>query len=79
MLLVLVFFWFWLKRRFPELDVAQRQVDNLGSNHLSPTLRAGLLLACVFCFLFAELFWRVMFEFLIAYFHMVMDIQLLAH
>lgn len=76
--LALVFFWFWLKRRFPELDVAQRQGDNLGKNHLSPMQRAGLLLACVFCFLFAELFWRMMFEFVIAYFHMVTDIQSLA-
>lgn len=75
--LAMVFFWFWLKRRFPRLDMAQRQVESAGRNYLSPMQRAGLLLACVFCFLLAELFWRMMFEFMIAYFHMVTDIQAL--
>lgn len=76
--LAIVFFWLWLKRRFPMLVEARRQVDSLGRNYLSLMQRVGLLLACVFCFLFAELFWRMMFEFMIAYFHIAMDIQTLA-
>ena len=77
--LAMVFFWAWLKRRFPVLDDARRQLGDVGRGYLSSTQRVGILLACIACFLFAELFWRMMFEFMIAYFHMATDLQKLAH
>lgn len=77
--LAVVLFWFWLKRRYPRLASAQQQIDNVGRTYLSPMQRIGLLLACILCFLFAELFWRMMFEFMIAYFHIAIDLQKLAH
>ena len=76
--LAMIFLWIWLKRRYQWLDRAQRQMDSAGRDHLSSLQRVGLFLACVFCFLFAELFWRMMFEFMIAYFHIAIDLQKLA-
>lgn len=76
--LAMIFLWIWLKRRYQWLDRAQRQMDSAGKDYLSSLQRVGLVLACVFCFLFAELFWRMMFEFMIAYFHIAIDLQKLA-
>lgn len=77
--LAMVFFWAWLKRRFPVLDDARRQLGDVGRSNFSSTQRVSFLLACIFCFILAELFWRMMFEFMIAYFHMASDLQKLAH
>lgn len=73
--LTMWFFWGWLKRRYLRLSQAQNKLGALGRDYLSPAQRAVIIIGCVLCFFMMELFWRMMFEFVIAYFHMAMDIQ----
>jgi hypothetical protein len=72
-------FWRWLGRRYGWLRQVQAEVGAFSRQILSPGQRFWIFLACVLCFLLMELFWRMMFEFLIAYLHMAQDIQQLAH
>ncbi|HQS02113.1 MAG: hypothetical protein B7Y07_01925 [Halothiobacillus sp. 24-54-40] len=71
-------FWRWLGLRYGWLRQVQKEVGALSRQVLSPSQRVGILLACVVCFLLMELFWRMLFEFLIAYVHMAQDIQAIA-
>ncbi|WP_298218984.1 DUF4282 domain-containing protein [Halothiobacillus sp.] len=75
--LAMIVFWIWLRRRYPALKAVQGQVADLRKRVLSPVQWIGILLACIFCFLLAELFWRMMFEFMMAYFHIAIDLQML--
>lgn len=70
-------FWRWLKRRFPSLSQARNKLGALGRDYLSPVQKTGIIFGCMLCFFMMELFWRMMFEFMIAYFHMAVDIQTL--
>ncbi len=69
--------WFWLTHRFGWFSQARDEVGVLSDQMLTPKQRDWLLLACLLCFLMMELFWRMLFEFLIAYIHMAEDIQAL--
>ncbi len=71
------FFWRWLGLRYGWLRQVQRTVGAFSRQVLSPAQRVGFFLTCLVCFLFMELFWRMLFEFLIAYLHMAQDIQTL--
>lgn len=77
--LMVFLFWQWLKIRFAAWrTVTQKvgeQLNSFGQRNLSRAQRIGILLLCILCFLMAELFWRMMFEFMIAYFNMASDLQ----
>jgi hypothetical protein len=75
--LAMWFFWIWLKRRYIRLSQARDKLGTLGRDYLSPAQRAGIVIGCILCFFMMELFWRMMFELMIAYFHMAEDIQAL--
>lgn len=72
-------FWRWLKKRYVWLSQTQEELGDLGRQYLSPARRALIVFGCLLCFFMMELFWRMMFEFVMAYFHMVLDIQRLTH
>lgn len=71
-------FWRWLARRYDWVRPVRDEVAALSRKLLSPKQRLGLFLACLVCFALMELFWRMLFEFLIAYLHMAEDIQAMA-
>ena len=57
----------WLIRRYELLNVAYENGKVMLWQSLNIKQQIKLLLLFVFCFLFMELFWRMLFEFLIAY------------
>ena len=58
----------WIKRSyFPDLS---GQIKEAIQTHTTPKQRFIVLLVFLIAFLFMEIFWRVIFEFFIAYFDM---------
>lgn len=57
----------YLGRRFPQLWWLGRRSGELARQHLPWRYRLALVLAFVCAFLLGELFWRMMFEYLIAF------------
>ena len=65
--------WFiisWLIRKYDMVENAYKQGKALIWNLLSRKQQATLLIFFIAVFLFMELFWRMLFEFLIAYMQM---------
>ena len=57
----------WLIRRYELLNVAYENGKKMLWQSLNIKQQIKLVTLFVFCFLFMELFWRMLFEFLIAY------------
>lgn len=57
----------WLIRRYELLNVAYENGKKMLWQSLNIKQQIKLVALFVFCFLFMELFWRMLFEFLIAY------------
>jgi len=64
------FFLLWLLRKYEFLAVTYLQGKNILWNALKTEHKIKLLAVFVTTFLFMELFWRMLFEFLIAYLQM---------
>jgi hypothetical protein len=60
----------WARRRLPVLEDAYELARGLSLDRLSPRHRALVLALALAAFVFMELLWRMMFEFLIAYLQM---------
>lgn len=67
--------WLKLRARFAVVRNSEAAVGRWSKRNLSPPQRIGLLLAALIAFLLMEMFWRMLFEFLIAYLHMAEDLQ----
>jgi len=68
--LFLVWFKAWLVHKVPVVESGLQAGKNLIKAHVSWQTRLKWLLLFVVAFAFAELFWRLLFEFLIAYMQM---------
>ncbi|WP_407275800.1 DUF4282 domain-containing protein [Halothiobacillus sp. DCM-1] len=68
-------FWRWSRARYPLLRTGAAELGHWQQQFLSPRLRLALLLAAIAAFVLMELFWRMLFEFLIVYLHMAEDLQ----
>ena len=67
------FIWFiskWLIKKFQFIGNAHNKGKEIIWGILSTKQKAGLIAALIMAFLFMELFWRMLFEFLIAYMQM---------
>ncbi len=60
-------FWRWLTRKAPIVDRAARQVDNLFRRLTTRRQRFWLAALILLTFVCAEIVWRMMFEYFIAY------------
>ena len=70
-LIIPIFSWFillWIKKRY--FSSISNRIKNEIRKNTTFLQRFTFLVAFIFCFLCMELFWRVMFEFFIAYFDM---------
>ena len=67
--------WLKLRARFAVVRNGEAAVGRWSKQNLSAPQRIGLLLAVLIAFLLMEMFWRMLFEFLIAYLHMAEDLQ----
>ena len=57
----------WLLRKYDFFDAAYKKGKDLIWKSLDKKQQTKLLIFFIFLFLFMELFWRMLFEFLIAY------------
>ncbi len=73
--LIAALLWLKLRARFTVVREGEAAVRRWSKHNLSTPQRIGLLLAVLIAFLLMEMFWRMLFEFLIAYLHMAEDLQ----
>ena len=73
--LIAALIWLKLRARFAVVRDSEAAVGRWRKQNLSIPQRLGLLLAVLVAFLLMEMFWRMLFEFLIAYLHMAEDLQ----
>jgi len=70
----ILWFLFWIKARFVQNFVGAQTVIEVStrkaSNLLNPSSKTKWFVLFLVSFLFAELFWRLLFEFLIAFMQM---------
>jgi len=64
------FFLIWILRKYPFVGEAHKKGQEVFWQSLSKKLKIKLVSFFVVIFLFMELFWRMLFEFLIAYMQM---------
>lgn len=69
-------FWFWLRAQYARTRAADAKVGQhwLFAN-LPARVRVRLIVALLIVFVLMEVFWRMLFEFLIIYLHMAEDLQ----
>lgn len=69
-------FGFWLRARYALIRAADAKVGAYWQYaNLPARVRVGLIVTALIAFVLMEMFWRMLFEFLIVYLHMAEDLQ----
>ncbi|MDY0117497.1 MAG: DUF4282 domain-containing protein, partial [Sulfurimonadaceae bacterium] len=64
------YFSIWLIRKYEMISIASKKATESFWKLLSTKQKSGFILFLIIAFLLMELFWRMLFEFLIAYMQM---------